>query len=185
MHHVPVKVSLHAPCTFIIDIHDVLLEHCCYKLVLMFPMMQIFTTYDSCCYKSVCTVHVTGSPLSSWYKYSCVATRTMGRKRILGLGKEIMVFVTMEIKIFTASLFLQEHTHLVQTPGLIGNRILITISFQYKYSFVVTRTMGWKGSIEWGSVGKGILGPCDHGDTNIHKPACCYKSICMDHVPIG
>ena len=84
--------------------------------------------------------------IHSWYTYSCVATRTMGQKRILGLGKEILVLVTMEIQIFTASLFLQEHTHLVQTPGLIGNWILIPISFQYKYSFVVTRTMGWKGS---------------------------------------
>ena len=53
--------SLHAPYTLTIDIHEVLLEHCCYKLVLMFPLMQIFTTYDSCCYKSVCTLHVTGS----------------------------------------------------------------------------------------------------------------------------
>ena len=67
-------------------------------------------------------------------------------KGIHGVGKWILIPISMEIQIFNTSVLLEEHMHHV----LMG---WATRSYRYKYSCVVMRTM------EWTTAGQVILLP--------------------------
>ena len=59
-----------------------------------------------------------------------------GSKGIHGVGKRILIPMSMEIQIFTTSVLLEEHMHHVPMGCATGY-------YRYKYSCVVMRTMEW------------------------------------------
>ena len=67
-------------------------------------------------------------------------------KGIHGVGKRILIPMSMEIQIFTTSVLLEEHMHHVPMGCATGY-------YRYKYSCVVMRTM------EWTTAGQVILLP--------------------------
>ena len=75
----------------------------------MFPHEQIFTTCDSCCYKSICNWILI--LLVQIFMMCCYKNNGVG-ERIHGVGKGIMFLITMEIKYSLQVCFYQSTTYL-------------------------------------------------------------------------